>query len=130
MEIMNINGVEYVKREELDKLRAEVKNSLHGINALVNDKPATKKTVKRYLPSKPARVPLNIKKVDEDGYFILSNNRKAKANLKNVAFIKQNRDKLKRYKDVAKIGRKLNLHPVYVEKILYNLDQGTFDLYL
>lgn len=127
MEIMNINGVEYVKREELDKLREQVKTSLHDINVLV-EKPVMKKD--GYLPNKISRVPLNIKKVDKNGFFILSNNRKSKASLKSVTFIKKNRDNIKKYKDVCKIAKKLNMTPLYVDKIIYNLDQGIFDLYL
>lgn len=127
MEIMNINGVEYVKREELDKLRKQVKKSLHDINVLM-EKPATREDV--YLPQKLSRVPFNVKKVDEDGFFILSNNRKSKANLRNVTHIRDNKDNIKKYKDVCKIAKKLDLTPLYVDKILYNLNQGVFDLYL
>ena len=122
MKTININGIEYVQKKELDKLKnqktftkKDLETMKQSILETIDEFDTTKKTYKGrrdgtqvFKPS-PSILPITINGITEDGRFMLKRGRTSKYTLKQVKFLKKQISKKTTY---------------------YNINEGVFDDYI
>ncbi len=160
MKSININGIEYVQKKELDDFKKSINkkyirkdelnkikssvltlNHLVGINDTELKTPASKKEIKKqhgrptddtvFTPSKSLmKQDLKIIGVTKDGYFLKSTGHATSFKIKDVKVLKQYLTKQTTFGDLRKFAQILNITPVDCRLIAYNIQKGTFDKFL
>lgn len=143
MKTININGIEYVQKKELDKLKnqktftkKDLETMKQSILETIDEFDTTKKTYKGrrdgtqvFKPS-PSILPITINGITEDGRFMLKRGRTSKYTLKQVKFLKKQISKKTTYGDIRKFSTVLGLRNDMVRKLIYNINEGVFDDYI
>ena len=143
MKTININGIEYVQKKELDKLKnqktftkKDLETMKQSILETIDEFDTTKKTYKGrrdgtqvFKPS-PSILPITIKGITEDGRFMLKRGRTSKYTLKQVKFLKKQISKKTAFGEIRKFSAVLGLRNDMVRKLIYNINEGVFDDYI
>lgn len=145
MKTININGIDYVKKEELDNLKKEMnqksltKQDLGKIKESVlkafdefNKEPAPYKGRNYAGVFKPSSTASHLITVNgvENGRFLLKKGYKSKYTVKQIRFLKQHINKNTTYEDVRNFSKVLGLRREMVRHLIYNINEGTFDDYI
>lgn len=143
-EIININGIEYIKRERVKDIETELKNLkeiMEQINKLSNNKPIDL-TTRHETPQKRVRLNGNdndvfqvpptskedweIRLMDDDGNFFSKNNRKLKITIKEVFIVQKELGRSTTVKQARELRKRLELNEYTFNRLVYNLQQGNF----
>lgn len=159
MKSININGIEYVQKKELDELKAsinkkyvrrselnKIKSNVVELNHLVGIKetelkPATKKDIRKnngrpkddkvFKPSDSLiKQKFKIVGVTKDGYFVKETGHRTSFNVKNVQVLKQYLTNKTTYGQMRKFAKILGISPKDCRLMAYHIKQGTFDEFI
>ena len=154
MEIINLNGVEYIKREMVKQMETDLKNmraTMTQINQLSNNSPTdvviankdvseveVKYTRKKVnindkdifqVPPK-SKIKWDIKCMDEYGVFFAPNNRKLRVTIKEVFIAQKELTRKTTVKEARDLRKKLKLNEYTFNKLVYNIQEGTFTKFI
>lgn len=148
MDIINLNGVEYIKRDtikDIEKERDELIKRLQAISDIVG-LPNNKKEVKteknsqrpyKYgKPDEPYQVPKsaqmlwNIRFMNDFGQFFNKDNRKLKVNIKHVLELQKTLSNSTTNGDIKALGKQIGLDYQMIHRLAYNYKEGVFDKFI
>lgn len=142
MEIINLNGTEYIKRDTVKKMEKELtdlKKIMEQINNLSTGIPTG--TVSRHrrvnidddavfvIPSS-SKEKWSIRLMDDDGRFFSKMNKELKFTIKEVIIAKNHYSKNMTVKEAKELRKKLNLNNYAFNRLLFNLNEGVFDKFI
>lgn len=150
MKTVNINGIEYVQKKELDNLKKRVskksftKEDLDEIKAKVmktfdDFEDASTSMPQRgrgknsnvvFKPSPTSQTLIDVHGVNDKGKFILKRGNTSKYTIRDVKFLKSHINKRTTHEDVRNLSKVLGLRREMVRKLIYNINEGTFDDYI
>ena len=149
MDIINLNGVEYIKRDTIKNLeqeRDELIKKIEAISDIIN--PSTKqkeiKTEKKakhrpykygksdepYQIPKSAQMLWNIRFMNEFGQFFNKDNRKLKITIKHVLELQKTLSKSTTNGDIKELGKEIGLDYQMIHRLAYNYKEGIFDKFI
>jgi hypothetical protein len=141
-EIININGVEYIKRESINEMENELANlrSIIGkINQLTNTEnaPAAPKKVKINVNDDDIfKVPLTaqelweITSMNRDGEFLTKNNRKLKITIKEVFIAQKELSRNTTVGEAKELRKKLDINRYTFNRLVFNIQNGVFSKFI
>lgn len=150
MEIINLNGVEYIKRESVKEMESELKQMkeiMKEINQLSLLKKIPTDTTTRHTKTKKVRVNDNddavykvppsgqelweIRIMNENGeFFSKGKNRKLKVTIKEVFIAQKELSRNTTVKEARALRKKLNLNEYVFNRLVYNIQQGAFTKFI
>ena len=157
MDIINLNGVEYVKKDKLEvlekeKLEAEkqlqlikdaIGKSLTDLQDLMNSNvlhmnesgvlkknPGSIKDTDVFSICESYKIPYQIKLMNDIGQFFSKTNRQLKFTIKHVLKIQEQYYSSMTVAEARELREELKLSPFLFGTIIYNLQEGTFDKYI
>ena len=138
MEIINLNGTEYIKRDTVKKMEQELtdlKKIMEQINNLSTGMPTD--TVSRhkrvnvdddavFVIPKSAREKWSIRLMDEDGKFFSKMNKELKFTIKDVLIANNVYSDKMTVKEAKFLKKRLNVNGYVFNRLIYNLSEGVF----
>lgn len=142
MEIINLNGIEYIKRDrikEIEKERDEallklktIENIIHNSNETESPKKSStyNKTNEPYSIPQSAKMLWDIRFMNDFGQFFNKDNRKLKINIKHVLEMQKTLSKTTTNGDVKELGKKIGLDYQMLHRLAFNYKEGIFDKFI
>ena len=143
-EIININGIEYIKRERIKDIETELANLkkiMGEINQLTTGMPikeTTRHPVVRVnakdtdifkVPPKSKEL-WEIRIMNDDGEFFAKNNRKLKITIKEVFIAQKELSCKTTVKEARELRKRLQLNEYNFNRLVYNLQEGVFTKFI
>ena len=131
MEIINLNGVEYIKKERdeaLEKLRI-----IENVLGQKNTQPIISKGVKDtdvYTVCESYQSLYDIRFMNDKGEFFLKNNRKVPFDIKAVFEVRKKLGIQSTVREARDLRKSLNLNEYGFGKLVYNNQYGIFDKFI
>lgn len=141
-DIITLNGVEYVKKETIKEMEAELKNlkailiDVHRLTGNIsNDVAATKSSRAKinvndediFKIPPTAQTTYEIKFMSDNGEFFTKNNRKLKEiTIKEVFIAQKEISRGTTVKEARELRKKLGINNYTFNRLVYNVQQGTF----
>ena len=144
-EIINLNGVEYVRRDSIKDIENELANlkqimkEICQLASNVNDNApviANKRSKVNVNDGDVFKVPLaaqelwEVTAMDDDGNFFTKNNRKLKVTIKEVFIAQKELSRHTTVKEARELRKQLNINGYTFNRLVYNLQQDTFSKFI
>ena len=143
-EILNINNVEYIKRDTVKDMENELKelkkimgqiNQLSGFDVPIDTttrhhKRTNHKDNKVYEVPPSGREYWEIRFMDENGRFFSKNNRKLKVTIKEVIIATNTLSATTTVKEARELRKQLKLNEYTFNRLVFNIHKATFDKFI
>ena len=141
--IININGVDYIRKSEYDKakkdadiIRQAISSSLADLSNCLDNQSNTQKNMKVFSErSKQLQLrqiathPYQLGRMEKDGTLYSIQNRKMVFTIKDVIKIDKRYDASTTKKDIKSMSKDFNISEDTIHRIIYNLDKNIFKEY-
>lgn len=159
MEIINLNGVEYIRKDRIADIEKERDNAVRDLNMMkeiigksfedlavfinskrevteeepkekVNKVKAVRKPKDAFTPVQTAQKLFKIRHMDSNGVFFTANNRPLKVTIKHVFEVQKALHNNVTNGEIDELAKKLGINYQILHRVVYNYQEHVFDKFI